>query len=1109
MQLRYWFITTLLPLSLIGRPSGPEVTHGSATFTHPTTSKMEIFTSDQAIIHWESFSIGEEELAKFTQPSSTSAVLNRVTSQEPSALMGTLEANGKVILLNENGIVVGPNGTINTNGFLASTLDLLDSEFLQGGDLRFQGNSDKGIINLGTIKALEGDVALIGRYVRNEGRIEAHKGLGACAVGREILLKPEGNERIYICALSQSETQKGVGIQQSGTIEALKVRLYADGNPYKVAINHEGKIDALTIHEQNGDVYLLAPVGKTIVNGTLRADQGEIRVLGKEVHLMESADLDVSSAIRTGQIFVGGSFQGKNKEILNSELTFIHQDAVIKASSIDGGDGGLVVVWSDGSTQFHGTIYADGGKAQGNGGTVEVSGKFHLDKDGGMAYRNAPAGTPGKLLLDPSTIRIAQESTEGISFGYAHAYSPTSGISTLSVKDLISSLERGPVEILTTSAFGGDGDIIFESDVTALEGYNTSNPLTLTCDRDLIIHSNVQNDNNGSITCNVGRDLKLDGSNAPASLGVRLGSLSVKTGRHLHIAGGKGGPAQVGTDMLKVENTIHLDIGGDLIVQAEEHFAMIGNTTTSKEFASHSLKGDIHIERVGRNLLVTSNGKETAFAQIGHSIDQKNNDKSNPTTVEGNIQINNVSGSITLLGNGGEKGAYVLIGHGGRARSFNDTFSGSIDISTQGPIKVIGGQSPAEERFVGIGFGQEFATPNISHTVNFSNISVHSESDIILEGGQSRNPAFIGVFSGNKNTNTQVPGSVEKLSVSAGGNLILRGHEAGSVIGVAGINKPAYANIDISAEQGIFVDESSMIRTTNGESGGNLTLKTAGDLTLDGKVKNGEGALTLISEGATFLGPGSYVKNLSEDGVKISVLHQDTLPSGPNKTVSIQVTDEETSFSLRAHQVIAPGAKGLIMERGAAIETGGEIQIFSPTQEVNRIEGTLNGEMFSRGLPYLNTSIETWATSPLSLQSSDSPFQLFYQDLLTLFLPPKPEPVIFVPIAIPLPPPALVAANLTSPIPSPPSAPASPHFVLTYPLVERSQVVISELLEKFHGFDMRSDSFATRYRRHTQKVQEDRMSSMQAASNLMYQIKIPNHSFNLPKLKTSTKENAS
>lgn len=60
--------------------------------------------TDRAVINWNSFSIANGELTKFVQPSSSSAVLNRVVTANPSAIYGTLQANGNVYLINPGGV---------------------------------------------------------------------------------------------------------------------------------------------------------------------------------------------------------------------------------------------------------------------------------------------------------------------------------------------------------------------------------------------------------------------------------------------------------------------------------------------------------------------------------------------------------------------------------------------------------------------------------------------------------------------------------------------------------------------------------------------------------------------------------------------------------------------------------------------------------------------------------------------------------------------------------------------------------------------------------------------------------------------------------------------
>src|ERR1700680_766513 len=78
-------------------PQGGSVVGGSATIGTPANNALTITQSSQnAVINWNSFSIGLPNTVNFIQPSSTSAILNRVTGNTPSTIAGTLRANGRV-----------------------------------------------------------------------------------------------------------------------------------------------------------------------------------------------------------------------------------------------------------------------------------------------------------------------------------------------------------------------------------------------------------------------------------------------------------------------------------------------------------------------------------------------------------------------------------------------------------------------------------------------------------------------------------------------------------------------------------------------------------------------------------------------------------------------------------------------------------------------------------------------------------------------------------------------------------------------------------------------------------------------------------------------------
>ena len=131
---------------------------------------------------------------------------------------------------------------------------------------------------------------------------------------------------------------------------------------------------------------------------------GNITVLGDNVGIMSGALLDASGDAGGGYIKIGGDFHGAGTTptALN---TYVDANALIMANANTTGNGGNVVVWSDGNTWFEGNIMAEGGALSGNGGFVETSGHDYLDA-GGYVDLLALNGQKGTYLLDPSTIEI-------------------------------------------------------------------------------------------------------------------------------------------------------------------------------------------------------------------------------------------------------------------------------------------------------------------------------------------------------------------------------------------------------------------------------------------------------------------------------------------------------------------------------------------------------------------------------------------------------------------------------------------------------------------------------------------------------------------------------
>src|SRR5262245_32835452 len=102
-------------------PSGATVRAGDIKITGEGTNSTRIEQhSARGIIDWRNFSIGPNGEVIFVQPSAQSATLNRVTGAQVSMILGKLDANGTVLLMNPNGIVFGGGAQVNVGSLIAS-----------------------------------------------------------------------------------------------------------------------------------------------------------------------------------------------------------------------------------------------------------------------------------------------------------------------------------------------------------------------------------------------------------------------------------------------------------------------------------------------------------------------------------------------------------------------------------------------------------------------------------------------------------------------------------------------------------------------------------------------------------------------------------------------------------------------------------------------------------------------------------------------------------------------------------------------------------------------------------------------------------------------------
>lgn len=499
-------------------PSGGNVIAGGASISHHNAQTIINQTTDKAIIEWVYFNIGAGEATIFQQPGINSITLNRILSNDPSYIYGSLMANGRIILINPAGIVFGLGSQIDVGGLVATTSNISNQDFLAN-KFQFSHPLDRPktgmIINSGQITARDGGlVALIAPAVENNGIIQANLGKVILASGTDYTLDFYGDGLINFKAdskiLDNIYDPNGNVIKNAvnnrGRISANGGKVLLTANTAKEAvdqaINNEGLIEAQTAANINGEILLLAgSEGDLHLSGKLDVSGehgGKIKASGKNIKLT-SATLNADGEKGGGEILIGGDYQGQGN-FPRAQTVTVDKNSYLSASARTQGNGGRIIIWSDYLTNYTGNLSAKGGAQSGNGGFAEVSGKQWLNFSGKVNL-DAPYGAKGTLLLDPYDIYIQATGPTSGSFDGAQ-YTSQTGSSILLVSDLENALAFSNVVIQTGSNGTQLGNITVVDPLT----WTNSNKLTLKAHNDININAQITNSGGGSLVLRADSD---------------------------------------------------------------------------------------------------------------------------------------------------------------------------------------------------------------------------------------------------------------------------------------------------------------------------------------------------------------------------------------------------------------------------------------------------------------------------------------------------------------------------------------------------------------------------------------------------------------------------
>lgn len=482
-----FLIFALLPITRgYALPQGETVVSGEVYFDRSGEHSLQVTAADKAIINYDSFSIASTEAVRFIQPSTGSLVLNRVTGTTSSEITGALSSNGRVFLVNPNGIVFGSGSRLDLGGLLASTLDISDGDFLAG-VYRFsskEGVGDSFVINRGIINIVEGgSVVLQAPLAVNEGTITAKAGQVVIAgtVGSEVVFD---NDELVGFILPEF-----TGITGDVLVPKAEVSQLIQG-----LVNTESVVEAGGIIEQDGVFRLVHASGLAVNDGIVSADGAEGLSAGRVLLTSSQASI-VAEASRISAGGQGADSSGGKIEVLSYKLGAVGPGARLQAV---------------------------GGAVSGDGGFIEVSGRDFIVHDTAVFDVSAAAGQSGMFLLDPHnvTIRANASSNQNLNNSGSPWYT-TADSSVVDTGLLAQALRTGSVTIQTRtdggSAQAGNINVTGSVDINGAAG----NQLVLQAHNNITLDVPVFVDSNTSSVDPVGLVLTADrDSNGTGSVDI-------------------------------------------------------------------------------------------------------------------------------------------------------------------------------------------------------------------------------------------------------------------------------------------------------------------------------------------------------------------------------------------------------------------------------------------------------------------------------------------------------------------------------------------------------------------------------------------------------------
>jgi|CXWL01.1.fsa_nt_gi filamentous hemagglutinin family protein len=596
----YLIQLTIVPV-VLASPVGLSSPTTGVSFDGVGTPNMTITSSAlSSVVYAQGFNTLHNETVNVNQ-AANAAMLIKIGDINPTSFDGTLNAMGWLFLLNQNGILFGPNSQLNVGGLVASSLNISSANFLAGHYL-FQGTGLEGPVkNMGLINASHNGVYLLAPNVENSGVITSPGGNIVLAAGTTAFLSNRPDGRGFLAELS-NPVGRAVNLKD----------LIADGGHITLAgqvVNQEGLIQANSVREQNGTIELLASNAVTLKDGSRTIARGSdegvsaggiIRAIANLVSgratFQKGAVVDVSGGkngghagfaeISAASVSLRGQFFGRASQ------GYTGGRFLIDPTCVDGGP------CSVDAAEIHsfansGASLVEFQSAPGSG--LTVTGAYDL----AAGEWQLPAGQGGTIKFTASTGDLLfqdfslRNTGSGVAWDYVgtadnHVRFNRSFIETGFGGNLDFTATRGSISLVESTNIGGN--LLVQGLLSTIRTSEAGGNITLRAGQDIISPSVFVN------------DIRLSPGAVARFGGIRLdgtGNLNLTAGRDF--IGGRVNGRLFGPGFVLTNGTAEVtaqQIGGPLkgSFNSDDQYAQI--TMASGKITLHATTGNVYLGRI-------------------------------------------------------------------------------------------------------------------------------------------------------------------------------------------------------------------------------------------------------------------------------------------------------------------------------------------------------------------------------------------------------------------------------------------------------------------------------------------------------------------------------